>query len=140
MRIGTTVFRDKAGWHKRVYFLDDGRTLLSTGDGPSVQYWDVETGRKLHEIVLTGVYQDAAFAPAANLLAIVGHHPTDGGGEKFEPVLWLLDAAARKVARTVPTAGRPGGNSQQVPTSRSPATSRLPRPCSSPRPFSQAPS
>jgi RNA polymerase sigma factor (sigma-70 family) len=117
VRIGTTLFRAKAGWHKRVYFIDDGKTLLSTGDGPSVQYWDVETGKKRHEIAFKGSYQDAAFAPAANLLAIVGVHSPDGSDQKFEAVLWLLDTAARKVIHTISMPGNHGSNHQKVQVS-----------------------
>ncbi len=117
VRIGTTLFRVKAGWHKRVYFVDDGKTLISTGDGPSIQYWDVGTGKKRHEIALDGGYQDAAFAPAANLLALVGVHVPDGDVAKADAALWLIDTAARKVVRTIPMPGNQGGNDQKVQVS-----------------------
>ena len=113
VRIGTTQFRDKAGWHKRVFFLDE-KTLLSTGDGPTVRYWDVETGQKLHEIALSSIYMDAAFSRTGNLLAIVGVHTPDGDRAKADTALWLIDTAARKVVHTVPMPGNQGGNHQKV--------------------------
>jgi WD40 repeat protein len=79
-----------------------------------VRWWDLQTGKKLHEITLQGNYHDAAFAPGADLLAVAGTHQPGGQDGKAEHVLWLIDAAARKVVRTVGLPSRVGGNSQKV--------------------------
>src|SRR4051794_40884667 len=75
--IGTTQFRH-VGWHSRVFFTDGGNTLLVAGEGVAVRWWDLETGKKLHEVTLKGTYDEAAFAPEADLLAVVGNHWPDG--------------------------------------------------------------
>jgi WD40 repeat protein len=111
--IGTGQFRH-TGWWSRVFLTNDGNTFLVVGQGVAVHWWDVETGKKFHEITLKGGYQDAAFAPAADLLAVVGWHHPDGENGRSEHVLWLIDAAARKLRRTVPLPSRVGGNNQKV--------------------------
>ncbi|MFO0845241.1 MAG: WD40 repeat domain-containing protein [Gemmataceae bacterium] len=80
----------------------------------AVRWWDLETGKKLHEITLQGNHHDAAFAPAADLLAIAGSHQPGGENGQPEHVLWLIDAVARKLVRTVGLPTRIGGNSQKV--------------------------
>lgn len=114
VRIGTTQFRTEANWHQRVYFTDGGKTLVTTARGASADFWDLETGRKLHEINPGGIYHDAAFAPAADLLAVAGVNFPGGDRDKAETALWLIDTAARKVLRTVPLPGNYGGNHQKV--------------------------
>jgi WD40 repeat protein len=111
--IGTGQFRH-TGWHSRVFFTDGGNTLLVVGEGVVVRWWDVQTGKKLHDITLEGGHQDAAFAPAADLLAVAGSHQPGGEDGKSEHVLWLIDAAARKLVRTVTLPSRVGGNHQKV--------------------------
>jgi WD40 repeat protein len=113
VRIGTDQFRH-SGWWSRVFLTDGGNTLLVVGQGVVVVWWNVETGKKLHEITLEGNYQDAAFAPEADLLAVAGTHQPDGENGKSEHVLWLIDAAARKLVRTVGLPSRIGGNHQKV--------------------------
>ncbi|MFO0803579.1 MAG: sigma-70 family RNA polymerase sigma factor [Gemmataceae bacterium] len=116
VRIGSTEFRDAGGWHKRVFFIDE-KTAMTVGEGPSVRYWDVETGKRIHEIALSSLYQDAAYSRTGNVLAIVGVHMPDGDRDKADTALWLIDVAARKVLRTVPMPGNHGGNSQKVQVS-----------------------
>jgi RNA polymerase sigma factor (sigma-70 family) len=113
VRIGTTQFRH-VGWHSRVFFTDGGKTLLLAGEGTVVRFWDVASGKTLHEIALKGSYEDAAFAHTANLLAVVGWHFPSGEGAPSEDVLWLIDTVARKHVRTVRLPARIGGNSRQV--------------------------
>jgi WD40 repeat protein len=79
-----------------------------------VRWWDVETGKRLHEITLKGGHHDAAFAPDAGLLAVAGTQQPDGENGKFEHALWLIDAAARKLVRTVGLPSQTGGNRQKV--------------------------
>lgn len=102
--IGTAQFR-YAGWHSRVVLADQGKTLILVGEGPVVVFWDVAAGRKLHEIRPKGNYRAAAFAPGADVLALVGSHQPDGKTGGPEAALWLIDAAGRKLIRTV---GLPG--------------------------------
>lgn len=111
--IGTGQLRH-TGWHSRVFFTSGSNTLLAVTEGAGVQWWDVDTGRKLHEIALPGRPYDAAFAPDAEVLAVAGTHQPAGGKGTSEPVLWLLDAAARKVVRTVRLPSQTGGNAQKV--------------------------
>jgi WD40 repeat protein len=111
--IGTAQFRH-TGWWSRVFLTNGGNTLLVVSPGVVVRWWDVQTGKKLHEITLKGGYQDAAFAPAADLLTVVGVHQPDGENGNSEHVLWLIDAAARKLVRTVGLPSRLGGNNQKV--------------------------
>ena len=61
-----------------------------------------------------GSYEDAAFSHAAELLAVVGWRRPGGEDGPSEDVLWLIDAAARKLVRTVRLPERRGGNSRQV--------------------------
>src|SRR2546422_430649 len=46
--------------------------------------------------------------------AVAGIHQPDGENGKSEHVLWLIDAAARKLVRTVGLPSRIGGNNQKV--------------------------
>jgi hypothetical protein len=111
--IGTGQLRH-TGWHARVFFAGGRDTLLVVTEGVTVRWWDLLTGKKLHEITLQGNHHDAAFAPDADLLAVAGTHQPGGTDGKAEHVLWLIDAAARKVVRTVGLASRVGGNHQKV--------------------------
>jgi WD40 repeat protein len=114
--IGTGQFRH-SGWHSRVFFTNGGSTLLVVSEGVVLRWWDVQTGKKLHEITLQGTHHDAAFAPEADLLAIVGVRQPDGRNGNYECVLWLIDAAARKLVRTVVLPSQILGNNQKVRTS-----------------------
>src|SRR5262245_7188496 len=109
IRIGSTHFRQR-GWHSRVFLNDGGKPLVTAGEGALARFWDVETGKKLHEIPLNGGYQDAACSPAANLLAVVGFNVPGGDRDKADTALWLIDTAARKVLHTIPMPGNRGGN------------------------------
>lgn len=111
--IGTAQFRH-TGWHSRAFLTDGGKTLLFAGDGVTVRWWDVESGKLLDEIKIKGAYHDAAFAPDGNLLAVVGSRQVGGENGTSEHVLWLIDTAARKLARAVPMPSRTGGNHQKV--------------------------
>jgi len=107
--IGSGLF-----WHSgrdsRVYFTDGGNALLVVSARGSIRWWDVETGKKLHEITLNGEHDDAVFAPDADILAVVGtQQPADEHRDR-EPVLWVIDAATRKLIRTVVLKNRLGGN------------------------------
>ncbi|MBN9518623.1 sigma-70 family RNA polymerase sigma factor, partial [bacterium] len=113
VRIGTTEFR-QTGWHSRVFFADGGRTLVTAGEGVVVRYWDLERGRVAHELELKGSYQDAAATPDGTLLAVVGVRRAAGDAVPVEPVLWLIDVAARAVRHVVGLPGNLGGNSQKV--------------------------
>lgn len=111
--IGTGQFRH-TGWHSRVFFTDNGNTLVVVTEGVKVRWWDLETGKKLHEITAQGMYHDAAFAPDGNLVAVAGTHLPKGENGNAEHVLWLIDAAGRKLLRTVGLPSRLGGNRQKV--------------------------
>jgi WD40 repeat protein len=113
VRIGSSQFRH-TGWHSRAFLTNGGNTLLVVGEGVVVRWWDVQTGKNLHEITLKGSHHDAAFAPGADLLAVAGIHQPDGENGKSEHVLWLIDAAARKLVRAVGLPSRIGGNNQKV--------------------------
>jgi RNA polymerase sigma factor (sigma-70 family) len=113
VRIGTTQFR-QTGWHARAYFADGGKTVVTAGEGVSVRFWDLDTGTVRDEIKLEGAYDDAAFAPGGNLLAVVGSHWPKGKDADWESAVWLVDVASRKLVRTVGLPANRGGNDQQV--------------------------
>ncbi|MDY3562811.1 sigma-70 family RNA polymerase sigma factor [Gemmata sp. JC673] len=113
VRIGTTEFR-QVGWHSRVFFANDGKTLVTAGEGAVVRFWDIEHGKTTHEIQLKGLYNDAAATPSGDLLAVVGTHWPKGKDQDSECVLWLIDTPRRTVRHTVALPPRLGGNSQKV--------------------------
>jgi RNA polymerase sigma factor (sigma-70 family) len=114
--IGATHFRH-VGWHARVFLTDGGNTLLFSGEGVTVRWWDVESGKTIDEIKLKGAYHDAAFARDGNLLAVVGSRQVGGETGTSEHVLWLIDVAGRKLIRDVSLPTRTGGNHQKVQVS-----------------------
>lgn len=100
-RIGTTQFR-QVGWHMKVFFTADGKNLIATKEGRTVNVWAPETGRFLHTISLgNSTFQDADFAPKSGLLAVIGSRIPDEEDGKWETTIWLVDVAARKVTRTI---------------------------------------
>lgn len=111
--IGTAQFRH-TGWYSRAYFTDGGNTMLVVSAGIAIRWWDVQTGRKLHEINLKGDHHDATFASDGELLAIVGQHLPDGESGDYKHVLWLIDAASRKLVHTIDMPTQTGGNHQAV--------------------------
>jgi RNA polymerase sigma factor (sigma-70 family) len=113
VRLGNTRFR-LVGWHSRAFLTDGGKTLIVVGDGPLLRFWDVENGKQLHEMKLTGIYNDAAFAPDTGLLAVVGVHWPKGQDNPSEGALWLIDTSARKLLRTVGLPAASGSNHAKV--------------------------
>jgi len=113
VRIGTKEFR-QVGRHTRVFFTDGGKTLMAAGDGVSIRFWDVQRGEMVHEITFKGNYDDAAATPDGSLLAVVGTRWPKGDDVPSEQVLWLIDAAARKVRHSIGLPESLGGNHQKV--------------------------
>src|SRR5207253_2024501 len=56
-----------------VAFSPDGKTLLTAGDGKSVQLWEVSTGKLLSSLQHPGAVSGAAFHPKDNRLITTGH-------------------------------------------------------------------
>src|SRR5262249_40181618 len=107
VRIGTAQFR-QVGWHSQAFLTDGGKTLLAAGEGPVVRFWEVESGKQLHEMTLKGIYNDAAFARDTGLLAVVGGHRRKGDDQPPEGALWMIDTGTRKLLRTVSLPGDSG--------------------------------
>jgi RNA polymerase sigma factor (sigma-70 family) len=102
VRIGTTRYRPAAGWHKKLYFTADGRTLVAPLGNKAVELWDPETGLRTHEIpVPNGHFHDSDFFARGNLLALLGFVVPDDRAAPWQLTVWIVDAAARKVLRSV---------------------------------------
>ena len=111
VQIGSPLFRS-AGGLSRSFLADGGKTLVVLGEGMRVQWSDVETGKKLHEITILGNLDDAALATEAEILAVSGNHELDN--KTNEQALWLIDLAARKLVLTVPALNNGRVNRQNV--------------------------
>jgi RNA polymerase sigma factor (sigma-70 family) len=103
VRIGSTLFRPQAGWHKKVFFTADGKTLVAPLEGKSIELWDPESGKRTHTISIPqSSFRDSDFAAGSNLLAVFGLVWPEDRAEKVEYFVWLVDTAAKKVVRTIP--------------------------------------
>lgn len=103
VRIGTTRFRPAAGWHKKVFFTADGKTLVAPLESKVVELWNPETGLRTHEIpVPSSLIYDSDYFARGNILALFGFRLPDNPAEKTETTVWLVDTATRKVLRALP--------------------------------------